>query len=625
MMIQFWFLIWLSIGLSWGDQYYDETLCSSGVNLPGTRYTCSSSPQECQTFLVYRADEKFQTIANISSLFNVTPEELLAKNNAISSSSQILEPGMEVLVPIVCSCIEQFYEANVNYIFPGSMTLVNVSCGVFEGLLKSITLIEANPSANTTLQVGSMLQIPLKCACPEKLSSNVGVRYLVTYPFIENDNPNKVSKKFSIPVGDLLEANHLDPLATVYPQTTILVPLKSEPSIIYDVPASEPPNSPGFVPTEPVRRRNKSTQLKRVYISVSVVGFVLVLVTLIACGLYVKALKKCKAENLNSFARRSPMTSCSTPRSSQLSGPTPAKSSNASCLSPDLLESIRYSLGNYSVEELKKATNDFSEETRLMDDVYKGIVDDSEILIKRTRFEDTRQVIEIHSKINHVNIVKLHGVCYGENDFSWSYLVFEFPGKGSLRRCLSSSDPSLRWNRRTQIAFDVATGLHYLHYCMVPPYTHMHVNSKNIFLTRSWRAKIAVYGGSMPPIGSSNDHESITSTGGWGVSSEHLVHGSVSENEDIFAFGIVLLELISAKEDLDGQSLIESTAFLGGGASDQGGCFNHLRNFVDPNLKEEYPLAEALCLAVLAKACIEDDPPHRPSMDDILKVLARMV
>lgn len=614
-MIHFWFLIWLSIGLSWGEQYYDGTSCTSDVDLPGTRYTCDSSPQSCQTFLVYRANEKFQTIAKISSLFNMTPDELVVKNND-TTSLQILDPGREVLVPITCSCIGKFYVANLSYIFPGSMTLSDIACRVFEGLVKSITLNKENSSVNTTLQVGSILQIPLKCACPVNFSSNFELRYLVTYPIVEKDSPNKVSKKFGIPVGDLWEANHLDPFATVYPYTTVLVPLKSEPSINYDITPSEPPNSPGFVPIESVERSSKNTQLKKVYISVSVVGFVLVLVTLIACGLYLKALKKCKAEKFNSFARRSSMTSFnSTPRSSQLSGPTPAKSSTASCLSPDLLESIKYSLGNYTVEELKKATNDFNEENRIIDDVYKGFIDNAEILIKQTRFEDTRQIIDVHSKINHVNIVKLHGVCYSDNDFSWSYLVFEFPSNGCLRSCLSSSNPSLRWQRRTQIAFDIATGLHYLHYCMVPPYAHMNVNSKTIFLTINWRAKIAVFE-TMPTIGCSKDHDNITSIGGWGIA---------SEKEDIFAFGVVLLELISAKEDLDGKSLTESIAFLGGEASDQGGCFDHLRNFVDPSLKEDYPLAEALCLAVLAKACIEDDPNHRPSMDDILKVLSRMV
>lgn len=60
------------------------------------------------------------------------------------------------------------------------------------------------------------------------------------------------------------------------------------------------------------------------------------------------------------------------------------------------------------------------------------------------------------------------------------------------------------------------------------------------------------------------------------------------------------------------------------GGANEGGCFEQLKFFIDPNLMD-YPLTEALCLAVLAKACIEDDPLHRPSMNDIIKILSRIV
>ncbi|XP_019251923.1 PREDICTED: protein LYK5-like isoform X2 [Nicotiana attenuata] len=283
---------------------------------------------------------------------------------------------------------------------------------------------------------------------------------------------------------------------------------------------------------------------------------------------------------------------------------------------------IKYTLGEYNIDELKRATDHFSEGTKISDNVYKGCVDNDEVLIKKIRFEDTKQVIDVHSRINHVNIVKLKGVCYGEDDISGSYLVFEYPSNGTLRDCLSNSLASLSWHKRTQIAFDIATGLHYLHFCTIPPYTHMNINSKNIFLTPNWRAKLAVFG-AKAVIGTTKEIGSIGSLGGW-IAPEHLVHGSVSEKVDIFAFGVVLLELISGKEDVDGNFLRDSITFLRGG-DNEGRCFEQLKNFIDSSLMEDYPLAEALCLAVLAKACIEDDPFHRPSMDDIIKVLARMV
>ncbi|KAK1588503.1 hypothetical protein Q3G72_024108 [Acer saccharum] len=303
------------------------------------------------------------------------------------------------------------------------------------------------------------------------------------------------------------------------------------------------------------------------------------------------------------------------------------RSSTNSCLSPDLLIGIKYSLISYSVEELKKATNNFNEDTKIIgdhdqEDYYKAKIDNVEVLIKQMRFEDTRHVIDVHSRINHINVVSLHGVCYGENDFSWSYLVFEFPSNGCLRDCLSNQSNSLDWKRRTQIAFDIAIGLHYLHYCIFPTYAHLNMNIRQIYLTSKWRAKLANVGTNPAAAAGSSK----------GVAPEYLIHGSASEKVDIFAFGVVLLELISGREDdvTDGElSLKESIGFLGGGSStttSEGGCFDQLRSFMDPSLKEDhYPLAEALCLAVLAKACVEDDPLHRPSMDDILKVLSRMV
>ncbi|GKV53513.1 hypothetical protein SLEP1_g60034 [Rubroshorea leprosula] len=128
--------------------------------------------------------------------------------------------------------------------------------------------------------------------------------------------------------------------------------------------------------------------------------------------------------------------------------------------------------------------------------------------------------------------------------------------------------------------------------------------------------------GSNPCGSSSKGNDNIVTADRW-VAPEYLVHGSASEKVDAFAFGVVLIELISGREDTDGRQFRDSIGFLGGGAS-EGGCFEQLRIFMDPSL-EDYSLAEALCLAVLARACVEDDPLHRPSTDDILKVLGRMI
>ncbi|KAJ4725083.1 LysM receptor kinase [Melia azedarach] len=621
-MICIWLLIWACINSSSAQQYYDYSDCSEDSSFPGSRYTCTSVQNSCNTFLVYRANGYFRTFSNITQLFQLNSDESdeVLQLNKLISHSEILKPGREILIPVNCSCSGRFFQANVSYIAPGSTTYSEIACTVFEGLTKPPTLAEENLFQGNVFKTGSKLHVPLKCACPDNFSQNEGVKYLVTYPFVEGDRPDLLSMKFGISLAELCAANRLAPTPTIYPNTTFLVPLKKDPVINLDIADSQPP-IPGFLPTINIEMTSKS-KLKTVYIVGSVLGLCLALLALLACGLYIKALRKWKGERLQSFnVRSSASISCSTARSSPRSAQTGRSSSN-SCLSPDLLVGIKYSLCSYSIQDLKKATKGFNEVTKIGDQAYKGMIDNAEVMIKQMRFEDTRQVIDVHSKINHINIVSLLGVCYGESDLSWSYLCFEFPSNGCLRDCLSNPSISLRWHKRTQIAFDVATALHYLHHFIFPTYAHLSVNSRNIFLTANWRAKIANIG-PIPSVGSSKGIENATIVKGW-IAPEYLQHGSISEKVDIFAFGVVLLELLSAREDMDGRLFKDSIGFLGGSAI-EGGCFEQLRSFMDPSLKEDYPLAEALCFAVLAKACVEDDPLHRPSMNDIMKVLARTI
>ncbi|KAJ9178098.1 hypothetical protein P3X46_010010 [Hevea brasiliensis] len=618
-MLFLWFLSLTCFNPIQAQQYYDSSDCSADTSYPGSRYICNSSQKPCSTFLVYRANQHFKTISNISHLLKVNVRVLLDLNSP-SSASGILEPGREVLVPVTCSCIDDFFQVDFSYGVPENTTLSEVACALFEGLVKSHTLVEENMSKENDVKVGSELHVPLKCACPNNFSSSNGIMYLVTYPLIEGDTLSILSQKFGISPADLWAVNHFEPWPTVYPETTILLPLKKRPVINFNIPNSPPP-TPGFLPTNTVEKTT-NTKLMNLYISASVIGFFLLLTALVACGWHAKALCKRKFNKLQSFNTRSSPLSCSTVRSSPRSGQT-GRSSAISCLSPDLLVGIKYSLKNYSIEDLRRATKNFSEEKKIGDGAYKGLIDNFEMMIKQMRFEDTGQVIDAHSKVNHINIVTLLGVCYGDNDSSWSYLVFELPSKGSLRDCLANSSSSLQWHRRTQIAFDIATGLHYLHYCIFPSCAHMGVSSRNIFVTANWKAKLTYIRTNSAAESLIKGNDNVDIDKGW-VAPEYILYGSDSDKVDIFAFGVVLLELISGREDIDGKSFKDCIGFLGGGAS-EGGCFEQLRSFMDPFLKQDYPLAEALCLAVLAKACVEDDPLHRPSMDDILKVLVRLL
>ncbi|KAM0005248.1 putative protein kinase RLK-Pelle-LysM family [Helianthus debilis subsp. tardiflorus] len=610
-MIYIWFLFFVtSIYSTNGQAFYDSTSCRKDGDAPGTRYTCTNNTKIlCPSFLIFRANPRFPTISAISALFGFPTDDLLRLNNIVSPL-ETLFVDREVFVPVSCSCSDGFFQTRFNYTSTENTTLSEIACGVFEGLVKTVTLLEENQHQEV-VKVGYVLDVPLECACPSS-----EYKYFVTYPLVSGDSIDKVSTKFGISKNDILAVNNLQPDTTIYPETTILVPLRLK-LITFIVSNFQPP-SPRFLPTKPVEGDVNSAKLKKVYIIVSVIGFSLVLGILIVMGLYLNALNKCKREIfIIPSTRRSSFTSFSTPlASSPRSRPSPAaRSSPSSCLSPDLLASIKYSLYNFTIEEIKSITKDFSEGCKVSENTYRGLFDDMQVLIKEIEFSEIRHIIDLHSKVNHVNILKLLGVCYNES--SWSYIVLEHPANMSLKDCLINSS-SLTWQRRTQIAFDIAMGLHYLHYCIVPSYMQTGLCSENIFVTSKWRAKLAVLSRNLNP-GVMGSTTTIL-----GLEYEKFDSLKTLEKENIWEFGMVLLEILSGKVKTDRTSLRDSIGFLGGEGG-EGGCFENLKSFMDPCLKEDYRLAEALCLGVLAKACVENDPLHRPSMEDILKVLARMV
>ncbi|KAK7262286.1 hypothetical protein RJT34_29852 [Clitoria ternatea] len=621
-MIHLWFVTLMCLNACYAQLDYDTNNCTSDEALRRSSYTCNSAQDSCRTFLVYRANKQFQTVSDVSKLFNKSSHELLLINN-LTSSTQVLKQGKEVLLPFDCTCSGQYYQASLSYKVPENTTFPQIACGLFEGLLKHVTLAEENLPQGNKPEAGSELHVPLICACPDNFLRNKRVKYLVTYPIMLGDDSDKLSEKFGISPEDFSQANNLKTLSTIYPETVVLIPFSDgTPIIIHDIP--DPPSPPpGFLPTNPVFMPEESTQPSNLYIAGSIIGF-LFFITLLASGLYMKRLRKSDVVHSLTNPTNSP-TLWSPTRSSPILTQTAKGSTRNSCLSPDLLAEIKYCLFNYSIDDLEKATENFSEENKIDDLVYKGLVNDLGVMIKRMRFEDTGQVIDLHSRINHINIVNLLGVCYGDESIvsSWSYLVFEWPKNGCLRDCLSDPSNPLNWYKRTQIAFDVATCLYYLHCCSFPSYAHMSVSSGNIFITANWRGKLADVGRALTTsatITKRNDGMEISKGL---VAPEYLLHGSVSEKVDIFAFGVVLLELISGRDSFDGKSIKDSLGFLLGEAS-EGGCFEGLRSFMDPNLKD-YSLPEALCLSFLAKDCVADDPLRRPTMDDIMKVLTKMV
>ncbi|XP_038996395.1 lysM domain receptor-like kinase 3 [Hibiscus syriacus] len=102
-------------------------------------------------------------------------------------------------------------------------------------------------------------------------------------------------------------------------------------------------------------------------------------------------------------------------------------------------------------------------------------------------------------------------------------------------------------------------------------------------------------------------------------------YGDVSPKVDVYAFGVVLYELISAKEAIvkANGSLAESKGLvaLSEESLDEPDPKEAFYKLVDERLGDNYPLDAVFKMAQLAKACTHENPQLRPSMRSIVVAL----
>jgi len=255
------------------------------------------------------------------------------------------------------------------------------------------------------------------------------------------------------------------------------------------------------------------------------------------------------------------------------------------------------------------------------------------------------QELKILCQVHHSNLVKLVGMCVGGSEHL--FLVYEYAENGSLSDCLQNqsaigrnrftqSTAYLPWTARVRIALDVASGLDYIHNYTNPSFVHKDVKSSNILLDGSFRAKVANFGMAKSAATSGAGPlltRHITGTQGY-MAPEYLEHGLVTVKADVFAYGVVLLEILSGKDaivrpeddnavDQKEQALSDIIFDVLDVSGDRQTV--QLRRFMDPQLHSAYPLDIATSVASLAKTCVDADPAVRPSMKDVTFALSKML
>nr|GLL40946.1 serine/threonine-protein kinase CDG1-like isoform X2 [Ipomoea trifida] len=117
-----------------------------------------------------------------------------------------------------------------------------------------------------------------------------------------------------------------------------------------------------------------------------------------------------------------------------------------------------------------------------------------------------------------------------------------------------------------------------------------------------------------------NLHESIDVAGTFGyLAPEYLAHGKINEKIDVYAFGIVLLELLSGRKPIDNRNAnAQKSLVLWAEEILRGGKATAL---LDENLVDSYDHDEFERVVLAAKLCINHDPRFRPEINLVVRLL----
>ncbi|OEL16216.1 Proline-rich receptor-like protein kinase PERK13 [Dichanthelium oligosanthes] len=287
----------------------------------------------------------------------------------------------------------------------------------------------------------------------------------------------------------------------------------------------------------------------------------------------------------------------------------------------------------FSYRELAKMTNGFSPE-RLVGKggagrVYRGCTEEGkELAVKVLKpsddvMKDFISEIDILSSVEHKNAMSLVGFCL---DGARLMLVYDYMPRGSLEEMLHGEKQgkgALGWPERFKVAVGVARALESLHGGGDhSPVIHRDIKSSNILVADDFEPKLCDFGLAMwaDDAAAQVTGDDVAGTFGY-LAPEYFMHGKVSDKLDVYAFGVVLLELISGRKPVStGGPKGKRSLVMWANSIIQGG---KLMDLVDQNL----PLAdgdadEVERMALAAALCIRRAHQHRSSMSDVVKLLA---
>ncbi|XP_044329928.1 G-type lectin S-receptor-like serine/threonine-protein kinase LECRK2 [Triticum aestivum] len=294
-----------------------------------------------------------------------------------------------------------------------------------------------------------------------------------------------------------------------------------------------------------------------------------------------------------------------------------SQSSGSSILAPKI----------FTYNELEKATSGFHEVlgSGASGTVYKGQLQDEHVTsiavkkIKKLQQETEKEfMVEVQTmgQTSHKNLVRLLGLC---NEGTDRLLVYEFMTNGSLNEFLFG-DARPHWSLRVQVALGVARGLLYLHEECSTQIIHCDIKPQNILLDDNFMAKIADFGLAKPlQANQTQTNTGIRGTRGY-VAPEWFKNIRITSKVDVYSFGVILLELVCCRRNVEVEIADEEQAILTYWAND---CYRSGRIdlLVEGDDEAIFNIKKAEHFVAVALWCLQEEPTMRPTMHKVAEML----
>ncbi|XP_073294726.1 putative receptor-like protein kinase At5g39000 isoform X3 [Primulina huaijiensis] len=285
----------------------------------------------------------------------------------------------------------------------------------------------------------------------------------------------------------------------------------------------------------------------------------------------------------------------------------------------------------FSLSDIQLGTGNFSDAHLIgkggFGKVYKCLIDNwnETVAVKRLK-PNSRQgareflaEIEALSDLRHINLVALIGYCNEHNEM---ILVYEYMPNGTLADHLyklernGPSCSSLTWKQRLDICIGAGRGLDYLH--TGNAVIHRDVKVSNILLDENFMAKISDFG-LVKHENRSNpqSHVSTKVRGTFGYfDPNYFSTGKLTRKSDVYAFGVVMLEVLCGRPALD-QCVLMDERILTKWAGDKISK-GQVDLIVASSLRGEILPDSLKTFVQLVERCLDDEPKKRPTMAQVV-------